>query len=122
MPTTGQWVKFLGSAGFFLGTGVYVSRYIIPTDEQIIDKLSPELKARYLREKDIRHRAQQILQEEVAKNPDKPVWLQGGQKMREFEYKIAERARKEIEAAQGSAAVQAEREKLRELAEKEKKL
>jgi hypothetical protein len=60
-------------------TGVLLYKYTTPTEEQLINSLSPELRAQYEREKGLRRKEQEelmkIVQQTAASND--PIWMTG---------------------------------------------
>lgn len=122
MPPLRQWIKFFVYSGLCVGSGLVFVNFFVPSDDKFLNELSPELKARYLREKDIRARADKLMQEKIEAAPDKPAWLQGIASLRKFERDVLEQARQEVEQQSTASAIANERERLRALAEKEKKM
>ncbi|PRT54325.1 Assembly factor CBP4 [Wickerhamiella sorbophila] len=122
MPPTRQWAKFFLYSGLCIGSGIIFVNYFVPSDEKFLSELSPELKAKYHAEKEIRARANQLMQQKMKDTQDKPAWLQGLKSSQKLERQILEEARKEVEQRTVAGELASERERLRELAEKEKKL
>lgn len=60
-------------------TGVLLFKYTTPTEEELINSLSPELRAQYEREKGLRRREQEelikIVKQTSASND--PIWMTG---------------------------------------------
>jgi len=121
MPPLRRWVQFLTMAGGFVGSGYLFVKYGTPDDEQFIQSMSPELRARYYREKEIREKMGHIMQRKIKENVDKPAWLQGSGAMRQLDREIAEEALKEYNLEQQQKAMKSQHEQLKELASKEGK-
>lgn len=119
MPPLRRWIQFISSAGITVGLGVLFVKYGTPNDDQFLQKLSPELKARYLKEKDIRERADLIMQQKIKDSRDKPAWLQGAGAMRSLDREIVDQARKSIEEEEQNEYLESERARLKALADKE---
>lgn len=70
----------MGVVGFsIIATGSLLFKYTVPTDEQLIAKFSPEIRAEYERNKEIRQKEQQELMKiarETAAS-DEPIWKTG---------------------------------------------
>lgn len=122
MPPLRRWVQFLGGAGGIVGVGLLFINYALPTDEDIIKRMSPEVRQRYEQEKRMREKAGEIMQRRISESVDKPAWLQGAGAMQKLDREIAEEARRAIEQEDQGANLASEKERLRALAEKEKKL
>lgn len=122
MPPLKRWVQFLGGAGGMIGAGLLFINYALPTDEDIIKSMSPEVRQRYEREKRMREKAGEIMQRRINESVDKPAWLQGASAMQKLDREIMEEARLTIEKEDQGANLATEKERLRALAEQEKKL
>lgn len=65
--------------GAIIGTGVFLYCTIIPTDEELISRFSPEVRAQYERNKELRQKEQEELMrivQQTAKSND-PIWKTG---------------------------------------------
>ncbi|GEQ69332.1 hypothetical protein JCM33374_g3003 [Metschnikowia sp. JCM 33374] len=74
-----KWVRMLTAGGSIVGTGVLLFKYTVPTDEELIARFSPEIRAEYERSKALRQKEQQELMkiaQETAKSND-PIWKTG---------------------------------------------
>ncbi|CDO96105.1 unnamed protein product [Kluyveromyces dobzhanskii CBS 2104] len=81
METSGlfRWGKVFAAGGSIILTGVLLFKYTTPTDEQLIQALSPELRLQYERERNLRQAEQQELMkmvQETMKSND-PIWRTG---------------------------------------------
>lgn len=78
-PLWYRWTR-VGVVGFsIIATGSLLFKYTVPTDEQLIAKFSPEIRAEYERNKEIRQKEQQELMKiarETAAS-DEPIWKTG---------------------------------------------
>ncbi|AQZ13045.1 CBP4 (YGR174C) [Zygosaccharomyces parabailii] len=74
-----RWLKVWGYGGLIVATGCLLFKYTTPTDEQIINSLSPELRMQYEREKSLRQAEQQELMKIVKRTAesDDPIWKTG---------------------------------------------
>ena len=122
MPSLRRWIQFLSSAGITVGLGVMFVQYGTPSDDTFLRTLSPELQERYEKEREIRVRANEILQKKMEETKDKPAWLQGTGAMLKLDQQVNEEARSLIERERENTALASERERLRQLAEREKSL
>ncbi|AET40425.1 Cbp4p Ecym_6017 [Eremothecium cymbalariae DBVPG len=74
-----RWLKVYAYGGCIIGTGVLLFNYTTPTDEDIINALSPELRLQYERERGLRRAEQQNLMQ-IAKETSassNPIWQTG---------------------------------------------
>ncbi|AMD22801.1 HHR032Cp [Eremothecium sinecaudum] len=74
-----KWFRVYAVGGIIIGSGVLLFKYTTPTDEELIERLSPELRQQYEREKNLRQAEQQTLMkivQETAKSND-PIWKTG---------------------------------------------
>ncbi|KAH3661679.1 hypothetical protein OGAPHI_006529 [Ogataea philodendri] len=73
------WKRSLLTGGGIIGTGVLLYIFTTPTEEQLVAKLSPELRADYERNKELRQREQQMLMEIVKQTAasNEPIWKTG---------------------------------------------
>lgn len=78
-PLWYRWTR-VGVVGFsIIATGSLLFKYTVPTDEQLIAKFSPEIRAEYERNREIRQKEQQELMKiarETAASDD-PIWKTG---------------------------------------------
>ena len=78
-PLWYRWAR-VGVVGFsIIATGSLLFKYTVPSDEQLIAKFSPEIRAEYERNKEIRQKEQQELMKiarETAAS-DEPIWKTG---------------------------------------------
>ncbi|CAG90640.2 DEHA2G14124p [Debaryomyces hansenii CBS767] len=78
-PLWYRWAR-VGVVGFsIIATGSLLFKYTVPTDEQLIAKFSPEIRAEYERNREIRQKEQQELMKiarETAASDD-PIWKTG---------------------------------------------
>lgn len=78
-PLWYRWARVWVTGGAIIGTGLLLFKYTVPTDEQLIARFSPEIRADYERNKALRQREQQELMkivQETAKSDD-PIWKTG---------------------------------------------
>ncbi|GME93962.1 unnamed protein product [Ambrosiozyma monospora] len=73
------WKRSLIFGGGIILSGVLLYKFTTPTPEQLIARLSPELRADYERNKELREKEQQILMEIVQKTAasNEPAWKTG---------------------------------------------
>lgn len=127
-PLWYRWARVWVTGGSIIGFGVLCFKYTTPTDEELIARFSPEVRANYERNKALRQKEQQelmLIARETAKSND-PIW-KTGKIMSPFEkdgrgvdpklvdavqfFKDEEESRRREEVAQASAEL-AETEKL----------
>ncbi|GCE96976.1 assembly factor cbp4 [Zygosaccharomyces mellis] len=74
-----RWLKVWGYGGAIIAGGCLLFKYTTPTDEEIINSLSPELRMQYEREKSLRQAEQQELMKIVKQTAqsDDPIWKTG---------------------------------------------
>lgn len=79
VPLWIRWLKVWGYGGAIIATGCLLFKYTTPTDEEIINSLSPELRMQYEREKSLRQAEQQELMRIVKQTSqsDDPIWKTG---------------------------------------------
>lgn len=78
-PLWVRWARVFVTGGCIIGTGVLLFKYTTPTDEELIAKFSPEVRANYEKNKALRQKEQQELMriaQETAKS-DEPIWKAG---------------------------------------------
>ncbi|KAM9918022.1 hypothetical protein OXX59_008952 [Metschnikowia pulcherrima] len=74
-----RWARMLGTGVSIVGTGVLLFKYTVPSDEELIARFSPEIRAEYERGKSLRQKEQEELMkiaQETAKSND-PIWKTG---------------------------------------------
>lgn len=74
-----KWVRVWGWGSGIVGTGVLLYKFTVPTDEELIARFSPEVRANYERNKALRQKEQEELMKiarETAKSND-PIWKTG---------------------------------------------
>ncbi|KAG7827966.1 hypothetical protein KL920_004216 [Ogataea angusta] len=73
------WKRSLITGGGIIGSGVLLYIFTTPTEEQLVAKLSPELRADYERNKELRRKEQEMLMEIVKQTAasNDPVWKTG---------------------------------------------
>lgn len=74
-----KWARMLGTGVSIVGTGVLLFKYTVPSDEELIARFSPEIRAEYERGKSLRQKEQEELMkiaQETAKSND-PIWKTG---------------------------------------------
>lgn len=79
MPIWLRWVRVFAYGGAIAGSGFVLYKYTTPTDEQLIARFSPEVRAHYEKNRLLRQREQQELMkivQETSKTND-PIWKTG---------------------------------------------
>lgn len=74
-----RWGKVFAAGGSIVLAGVLLFKYTTPTNEQLIQALSPELRLQYERERNLRQAEQQELMkivQQTMKSND-PIWKSG---------------------------------------------
>lgn len=74
-----RWAKVPLSGSLIIGTGVFLFYKIVPTDEELIRLFSPEVRANYERNRELRQMEQQELMrivQRTSKSSD-PIWMTG---------------------------------------------
>ncbi|KAH3679168.1 hypothetical protein WICMUC_001179 [Wickerhamomyces mucosus] len=78
-PLWYRWARVWAVGFAIVGTGVLLFKYTTPTEEELISRLSPELRQQYEREKQLRRKEQEelikIVKETSASND--PIWKTG---------------------------------------------
>ncbi|KAK6202452.1 uncharacterized protein RJT21DRAFT_118482 [Scheffersomyces amazonensis] len=78
-PLWYRWARVYFAGGSIIGTGVLLYIYTTPTDEQLIASFSPEIRADYEMNKELRRRENQeflkIIKETSSSND--PIWKTG---------------------------------------------
>lgn len=78
-PMWVRWLKVYAFGGAIIATGFILFKYTTPTDEELINALSPELRLQYERERNLRQAEQQelmkIVQQTIKSND--PIWKTG---------------------------------------------
>lgn len=78
-PLWVRWARVFVVGGCIIGTGVLLFKYTTPTDEELIARFSPEVRANYEKNKALRQKEQQelmLIAQETAKSND-PIWKAG---------------------------------------------
>lgn len=78
-PLWVRWLRVWAVGGVIIGGGALLFKYTTPTDEELINSLSPELRLQYERERSLRQAEQQELMKIVKETSqsDRPVWDTG---------------------------------------------
>ncbi|CCD24514.1 Cbp4p NDAI_0D02000 [Naumovozyma dairenensis CBS 421] len=78
-PLWVRWLKVYAVGGVIIGTGLLLFKYTTPSDQQLIDSLSPQLRLQYEQEKKLRQAEQQELMKVVQKTAasNDPIWKTG---------------------------------------------
>lgn len=113
--------------GAVIGLGVVLFKYTTPTDEELVAKLSPELRADYEQNRELRQREQQELMKIVRKTSasNDPIWktdkigLPFETNTRNMDPKLVDYRQFELERAQKHQQLQYEQ-SLQEMKEAEK--
>lgn len=92
-------------------------REIILTIQQ---SLSPELRAKYEKEKQMRVEFEKYMQKEMEEHRNNPAFFKGQTAMRRFDEGVAKQVFQRMQDEKISSEQDVERERLRKLAEKEK--
>lgn len=78
-PLWYRWARVYATGFGIVMTGVLLFKYTTPTEQELINSLSPELRAQYEREKGLRRREQEelmkIVKQTAASND--PIWMTG---------------------------------------------
>lgn len=78
-PLFMRWLRVYAVGGAIIGSGVLLYKYSRPTDEELINKFSPEVRREYERNKRLRQEEQRELMkivQESAESKD-PIWKTG---------------------------------------------
>lgn len=75
-PMWFKWARILFTGASIIGTGVLLFKYTVPTDEELIARFSPEVRADYERNKALRRKEQEELMKIVQKTAasNDPIW------------------------------------------------
>lgn len=78
-PLWFRWLRVYAVGGAIILSGFILFKYTTPTDEDIINALSPELRLQYERERKLRQAEQQELMKIVQRttNSNDPIWKTG---------------------------------------------
>lgn len=78
-PLWVRWLRVWAVGGAIIGAGALLFKYTTPTDEELINSLSPELRLQYERERNLRQAEQQELMKIVRETSksDRPIWDTG---------------------------------------------
>lgn len=65
--------------GGIIGLGVFLFKFTVPTEEELLQKMSPEIRAQVERNRELRQQEQAMLMEIVKKtaDSDQPIWKTG---------------------------------------------
>lgn len=78
-PLWYRWARVWVTGFSIIATGVLLFKYTVPTDEELIARFSPEIRADYERNKALRQKEQQELMkiaQQTAQSSD-PIWMTG---------------------------------------------
>ncbi|CCF57818.1 hypothetical protein KAFR_0D01710 [Kazachstania africana CBS 2517] len=78
-PLWVRWLKVYAYGGAIILGGVLLFKYTTPTDEELINSFSPEVRAQYEKDKEIRRQEQAELMNIVKKtaSSNDPIWKTG---------------------------------------------
>ncbi|CCH40597.1 Assembly factor CBP4 [Wickerhamomyces ciferrii] len=78
-PLWYRWARVYAVGASIVGFGVVAYLYATPTDEELINRLSPELRAQYERERGLRRKEQEELIKIVKQTSasQDPIWMTG---------------------------------------------
>ena len=78
-PLWYRWARVYFAGACIIGTGVLLYQTIRPSDEKLISQFSPEIRAEYERNKELRQKEQQRLMEIVKQTAasNEPIWKTG---------------------------------------------
>jgi len=78
-PLWYRWARVYAVGAGIVGVGFLLYYNIVPTDEELVKRLSPELRAQYEKEKGLRRREQEELMKIVQKTAasNDPIWKTG---------------------------------------------
>ena len=74
-----RWARIWAAGGVVVGAGLLLYKYTTPTDEELLNKFSPELRRDYERQRELRREEQRQLiniVKETSKSND-PIWMAG---------------------------------------------
>ncbi|CAN6622210.1 assembly factor Cbp4p [Trichomonascus vanleenenianus] len=117
----GRMFKALLGGGSVVGFGYLLMKYTTPTDEELINALSPELRKKYEEEKEIRREQNRLLRERIeqqAKSSD-PLWKIERKDHMKDEMERERMIRQKVVQARIDNEVNAEKERMRQLAKEE---
>lgn len=65
--------------GGIIGLGVFLFKFTVPTDEELLSRMSPEIRAQVEKNRELRQQEQQMVMEIAKKTAasDKPIWQTG---------------------------------------------
>lgn len=74
-----RWLKVWAAGGGIIGSGLLLFKYTTPTDQELINSLSPELRDQYYKQKNLRQEEQRRLIEIVKQTSQSkdPIWKTG---------------------------------------------
>lgn len=105
--------------GSIIGFGYLLMKYTTPSDDELIAKLSPELRAKYEEQKEAKREQNRLIYERIQREgySDKPAWMNEPKDLfmneAEREKDLQVRMREEFVDKE----LQAEKERMRKLAE-----
>lgn len=78
-PLWVRWLRVWAVGGAIIGTGLVLFKYTTPTDQELIDALSPELREQYEKQKHLRREEQRQLVNLVKQTSQSndPIWKTG---------------------------------------------
>ncbi|SMN21162.1 similar to Saccharomyces cerevisiae YGR174C CBP4 Mitochondrial protein required for assembly of cytochrome bc1 complex [Maudiozyma saulgeensis] len=78
-PLWVRWLRVWAVGGAIIGSGLLLFKYTTPTDEELINALSPELREQYEKQKVLRREEQRQLMDLVKKTSQSndPIWKTG---------------------------------------------
>lgn len=121
-PGVPNWPKFGLFAVGVLGTAFLGYRYATPSEEDIVRRLSPELRERYMLERDARKEYfNEFVKEAIAQSKtNEPAWKVGPMASKPVDFNAAVREKmKEIEGRNDEERQERVRSELAEIARKE---
>lgn len=74
-----RWVRVFAVGGAITASGFLLYTFTTPTDEQLVARFSPEIRAEYERNRELRQREQQELMKIAKETSDsnEPIWRTG---------------------------------------------
>lgn len=102
-PLWMRWARVYFTGFAITGFGVLLYKYTTPSDEQLISRMSPEVRAQYEREKSLRRKEQEELMRIVKKTSasNDPIWMTGPiqSPLEHRAFQLKDKERREREAA-----------------------
>lgn len=74
-----RWTRVFATGGAIIGTGVLLYKYAVPSDDELISRFSPEVRAEYEHNRLLRQKEQEEVMKiarETSKSRD-PIWKTG---------------------------------------------